>query len=123
MPNKMQMVDLRGQYEKIKSEVNTSIQKVIDDTAFINGPQVKEFSSNLAKYLNVKYVITCANGTDALQIALMTLGLKPGDEVIVPAFTYVATAEVIGLLGLIPVMVDVNYDTFNVELHNIEKSF
>lgn len=116
------MVDLRGQYEKIKSEVNTSIQKVIDDTAFINGPQVKKFSENIAKYLNVKYVITCANGTDALQIALMALGLKPGDEVIVPAFTYVATAEVIGLLGLTPVMVDVNYDTFNVELKNIEKA-
>jgi len=122
MSNKMQIVDLRGQYEKIKSEVNTSIQKVIDDTAFINGPQVKEFSSNLAKYLNVKHVITCANGTDALQIALMALGLKHGDEVIVPAFTYVATAEVIGLLGLTPVMVDVNYDTFNVELKNIEKA-
>ena len=116
------MVDLRGQFEKIKSEVNTSIQKVIDDTAFINGPQVKEFSENLAKYLNVKHVITCANGTDALQIALMALGLKHGDEVIVPAFTYVATAEVIGLLGLTPVMVDVNYDTFNVELKNIEKA-
>lgn len=116
------MVDLRGQYEKIKSEVNASIQKVIDDAAFINGPQVKEFSENLAKYLNVKHVITCANGTDALQIALMALGLKPGDEVIVPAFTYVATAEVIGLLGLTPVMVDVNYDTFNVELKNIEKA-
>lgn len=118
----MQMVDLRGQYEKIKSEVNTSVQKVIDNAAFINGPQVKEFSENLAKYLNVKHVITCANGTDALQIALMALGLKPGDEVIVPAFTYVATAEVIGLLGLTPVMVDVNYDTFNVELKNIEKA-
>lgn len=116
------MVDLHGQYEKIKDEVNAGIQNVIDNTAFINGPQVKEFAANLAEYLHMGHVIPCANGTDALQIALMALGLKPGDEVIVPAFTYVATAEVIGLLGLTPVMVDVNYDTFNVELKNIEKA-
>ena len=122
MDMKLQMVDLHGQYLKIKKEVDTGIRQVIETSAFINGPQVKEFASNLATYSGCKHVITCGNGTDALQIALMSLGLKPGDEVIVPAFTYVASAEVIGLLGLIPVMVDVDYATFNVTAANLEKA-
>lgn len=118
---KIQMVDLKGQYMKIKPEVDAAIQNVIDNTAFINGPVVKEFAQNLSDYMGGCHVITCANGTDALQIALMALDLKPGDEVIVPAFTYVASAEVIGLLGLTPVMVDVDYETFNVTVDNIKK--
>lgn len=119
---KLQMVDLHGQYLKIKNEVDAGISQVIESSAFINGPQVKEFAGKLANYVHCKHVITCGNGTDALQIALMALDLKPGDEVIVPAFTYVASAEVIGLLGLTPVMVDVDYNTFNVTLKNIEKA-
>lgn len=115
------MVDLKGQYEKIKPEVDAAIQNVIDNTAFINGPIVKEFAQNLSDYMGGCHVITCGNGTDALQIALMALNLKPGDEVIVPAFTYVASAEVIGLLGLTPVMVDVDPATFNVTVDNIKK--
>jgi len=110
----LQMVDVRSQYLKIKEEVDTEIQKVIDSCAFINGPAVKSFTSDLQSYLDVEAVISCANGTDALQIALMALDLKPGDEVIVPAFTYVATAEVIALLGLKPVMVDVDPHSFNI---------
>lgn len=116
------MVDLKGQYLKIKDEVDAGIQDVIDNTAFINGPIVKEFAAHLSEYMGGCHVITCANGTDALQIALMALGLKPGDEVIVPAFTYVASAEVIGLLGLTPVMVDVDYDTFNLTVENVKKA-
>lgn len=116
------MVDLKGQYLKIKDEVDAGIQNVIDNTAFINGPIVKEFAQHLSEYMGGCYVTTCANGTDALQIALMALELKPGDEVIVPSFTYVASAEVIGLLGLTPVMVDVDYDTFNVTVDNIKKA-
>ncbi len=119
---KLQMVDLKGQYLKIKDEVDAGIQNVIDNTAFINGPIVKEFAQHLSEYMGGCHVTTCANGTDALQIALMALELKPGDEVIVPAFTYVASAEVIGLLGLTPVMVDVDYDTFNVTVDNIKKA-
>ena len=122
MANKIQMVDLKGQYLKIKDEVDAGIQNVIDNTAFINGPIVKEFAQHLSDYMGGCYVTTCANGTDALQIALMALELKPGDEVIVPAFTYVASAEVIGLLGLTPVMVDVDYETFNVTVENIKKA-
>lgn len=116
------MVDLKNQYLKIKSEVDAAIQDVIDSTAFINGPAVKTFQKNLEEYLNVKHVIPCANGTDALQIAMMALGLKPGDEVITADFTYVATAEVIGLLGLTPVLVDVNPDTFDINVEAIEKN-
>ncbi|MBL7896094.1 MAG: DegT/DnrJ/EryC1/StrS family aminotransferase [Bacteroidia bacterium] len=116
------MVDLKGQYQKIKSEVDKAIQEVIDNTAFINGPAVKEFQSDLEKYLGVKHVIPCANGTDALQIAMMALDLKPGDEVITANFTYVATAEVIGLLGLKPVLVDVYPDTFDINIEAIEKN-
>ncbi len=122
MANMIQMVDLKGQYLKIKDEVDAGIQNVIDNTAFINGPIVKEFAQHLSDYMGGCYVTTCANGTDALQIALMALELKPGDEVIVPAFTYVASAEVIGLLGLTPVMVDVDYETFNVTVDNIKKA-
>ena len=118
----MQMVDLHGQYLKIKNEIDAGINQVIENSSFINGAQVKEFASELAQYIGCKHVITCGNGTDALQIALMALDLKPGDEVIVPAFTYVASAEVIGLLGLTPVMVDVDYSTFNVTVKNIEKA-
>lgn len=106
------MVDLLGQYEKIKSQVDKAILDVISSTAFINGPEVKSFQSELEKYLGVKHVIPCANGTDALQVAFMALGLKPGDEVITANFTYVATAEVIALLQLKPVLVDVEPDTF-----------
>lgn len=116
------MVDLKGQYEKIKAEVDAGIQDVINNTAFINGPAVKEFQADLEKYLNVKHVIPCANGTDALQIAMMALDLKPGDEVITASFTYVATAEVIGLLGLTPVLVDVYPDTFDINVEAIEKA-
>ncbi len=119
---KIQMVDLKGQYLKIKDEVDAGIQNVIDNTAFINGPIVKEFAEHLSQYMGGCFVTPCANGTDALQIALMALELKPGDEVIVPAFTYVASAEVIGLLGLTPVMVDVDYESFNVTVENIKKA-
>lgn len=118
---KIQMVDLKGQYLKIKEDVDAGIQECIDNTAFINGPAVKEFQQDFEKYLDVKHVILCANGTDALQIAMMALDLQPGDEIICPAFTYVATAEVIGLLGLKPVMVDVNEDTFDIELEDLQK--
>lgn len=111
---KIQMVDLKSQYIKIKDQIDTAVIQTIESTGFINGPVVKEFSDSLAEYLDVKHVIPCANGTDALQIALMALSLKPGDEVICPSFTYVATAEVISLLGLTPVMTDVDPDTFNI---------
>jgi len=122
MDNQIQMVDLRGQYEKIKLEIDQAIQHCINTTAFINGPQVSEFKANLSKYLKVKHVIPCANGTDALQLALMALDLAPGDEVIVPSFTYVATTEVIALLGLVPVMVDVDPETFNITADIIESA-
>lgn len=122
MSKKIQMVDLKGQYEKIKTEVDSGIQEVINTTAFINGPAVKEFQADLENYLKVKHVIPCANGTDALQIAMMALDLKPGDEVITASFTYVATAEVIGLLGLTPVLVDVEPDTFDIDVKAIEKA-
>ena len=110
------MVDLKGQYDAIKQEVDNGIQEVINNAQFINGPQVKKFKESLEKYLGVKHVIPCANGTDALQLALMALDLKPGDEVIAPSFTFVATAEVIALLGLTPILVDVDPDTFCIDL-------
>lgn len=116
----IQMVDLKGQYRKIQDQVDQAVLEVIRSAAFINGPAVRQFQASLEEYLQVKRVIPCANGTDALQIALMALDLKPGDEVIVPSFTYVASAEVIGLLGLTPVMVDVDRDTFNVTADIIE---
>lgn len=118
----IQMVDLKGQYFKIKPEIDAAIQNVIDNTAFINGPEVKKFAEELANYLYVKHVIPCANGTDALQIAMMALDLKPGDEVITASFTYVATAEVIALLGLTPVLVDVYDNTFDINIEAIEKA-
>lgn len=116
------MVDLKGQYEKIKSEIDYAILQSIASTAFINGPEVSKFQKDLETYLNVAYVIPCANGTDALQIALMALNLEEGDEVIVPSFTYVATTEVIALLKLKPVMVEVDAATFNVTAEIIEKA-
>ncbi|HRD82628.1 MAG TPA: DegT/DnrJ/EryC1/StrS family aminotransferase [Saprospiraceae bacterium] len=116
----IQMVDLKGQYQKIKEDVDAGIREVMDNTAFIGGPAVTRFQQNLETYLGARHVITCANGTDALQIALMALNLEPGDEVIVPAFTYVATAEVIALLRLRPVMVDVDPHTFNVTAEIVE---
>ncbi len=119
---KIQMVDLKGQYNSIKDVVNPSIQEVIENTSFINGPKVHEFQKNLEQYLGVKHVIPCANGTDALQIAMMGLGLKPGDEVITADFTFAATVEVIALLQLTPVLVDVNEDDFNINIEAIKKA-
>lgn len=116
------MVDLQSQYKKIKTEIDAAIIDVIEQANFINGPQVGEFRSDLEKYLHVKHVIPCANGTDALQIALMALGLQPGDEVITPSFTYIATTEVIALLHLVPVFVDVLPDTFCIDPSKIEEA-
>jgi len=110
----IQMVDLVSQYQNLKVEIDKAVIDVMNSARFIKGPSVHSFEKNLEKYLGVKHVIACANGTDALQIALMALNLRSGDEIIVPSFTYVATAEVIGLLGLKPIMVDVNPDTFNI---------
>lgn len=120
--NKLQMVDLVGQYQKIKTEVDSAVLDVISQATFIGGERVKQFKNNLEQYLHVKHVIPCANGTDALQIAFMALDLKPGDEVIVPAFTYVATAEVIALLHLKPVLVDVNLEDFNINIAQIREA-
>ena len=114
------MVDLKGQYEGIKEEVNASVLEVMESSAFINGPKVHQFQKELEDYLGVKHVIPCANGTDALQIAMMGLGLKPGDEVITADFTFAATVEVIALLGLTPVLVDVEPDTFNIDIDAVE---
>ncbi len=119
---KIQMVDLKGQYSRIKETLDPAIQEIIENTAFINGPKVHEFQKNLEQYLGVKHVIPCANGTDALQIAMMGLGLKPGDEVITADFTFAATVEVIALLQLTPVLVDVNQDDFNINIEAIEKA-
>ena len=119
---KIHMVDLKGQYNKIKPQIDQAIQTVIDNTAFINGPEVKAFAAELEQHLGIPYVIPCANGTDALQIAMMALNLKPGDEVITANFTYVATAEVIALLGLKPVLVECNPDTFCIDPAAIEKA-
>jgi dTDP-4-amino-4,6-dideoxygalactose transaminase len=118
---KINMVDLRGQYEKIKHEIDSSIQEVIDSTAFIKGFAVGQFQESLEKYLDVRHVIPCANGTDALQVSMMALGLKPGDEVITASFTFIATAEVIALLGLTPVFADVDPGTFNIVPEDIER--
>lgn len=117
---KIQMVDLVSQYEKIKPAIDTAIMDVIQNAQFINGPEVIAFQNELSSYLDVKHVIPCANGTDALQIAMMALDLKPGDEVITPSFTYIATTEVIALLGLKPVFVEVNKETFCIEAEAIE---
>ena len=119
---KIQMVDLKSQYDNIKEEVNAGIQEVIDSTAFIKGGKVNDFQLNIEHYLGVKHVIPVGNGTDALQISLMALGLKRGDEVITPTFTFIATAEVVALLGLTPVVVDVDPDTFCMSVDRVEKA-
>jgi len=119
---KIQMVDLKGQYEGIKNQVNASFQEVIENAAFINGPEVQQFQKDLEEYLQVKHVIPCANGTDALQIAMMGLELKPGDEVITADFTFAATVEVIALLQLTPALVDVEPDSFNIDPEAIKKA-
>lgn len=119
---KIQMVDLKGQYQQIKETINDSINQVIESTAFINGPVVHKFQKELEEYLKVKHVIPCANGTDALQITMMGLGLKPGDEVITADFTFAATVEVIALLQLTPVLVDVDPVTFNIDVEAIKKA-
>lgn len=119
---KIQMVDLFSQYQKIKNEVDAGIQEVLNTTTFIKGGKVNEFQANLEKYLGVKHVIPVGNGTDALQIALMALDLKPGDEVITPTFTFIATAEVVALLGLTPVVVDVDFDTFNIDIEAVKRA-
>ena len=116
------MVDLQSQYDRIKDEINKSVIGVMQDATFINGPTVKSFQKNLEAYLNVKHVIPCANGTDALQIAMMALDLKPGDEVITTNFTFAATVEVIALLNLKPVLVDVDLNTFNIDADKLEKA-
>lgn len=118
----IRMVDLVSQYEKIQAEVDSKILEVVRSSAYINGPEVKSFEKELAEYLNVGFVKGCANGTDALQVAMMALGLQPGDEVITANFTYVATAEAIAVLGLTPVLVDAYPDTFNINIEEIEKA-
>jgi dTDP-4-amino-4,6-dideoxygalactose transaminase len=118
----IRMVDLKNQYQKIKKEIDNAIQEVINTTAFIKGPDVRLFEDEMSEYLKVKHVITCANGTDALQVAMMALGLKPGDEVITTGFTFIATVEVVALLGLKIVLVDVDPDSFNIIPEEIEKA-
>ena len=119
---RIQMVDLQGQYAPLKAQIQQFFNEVLDTAAFINGPQVHAFQKELENYLQVKHVIPCANGTDALQIAMMGLGLKRGDEVITADFTFAATVEVIALLGLTPVLVDVDKDTFNINVEAIKKA-
>ena len=119
---KIQMVDTKTQYLAIKDQVDAAIQEVLDSASYINGKSVKDFTQHLANYLKVDYVIPCANGTDALQIAMMALGLKPGDEVITPSFTYIATTEVVGLLGLTPVFVDVDPVTYCMDVESLKKA-
>ena len=119
---KIQMVDLNGQYQRLKTDIDSAIEQVIASSAFINGPQVKQLKTELASYLDSKHVVTCANGTDALQIALMAIKAKPGDEIILPDFTFIATAEVVALLGLKPVFVDVDPDTFLMDLDELKKN-
>jgi len=119
---KIQMVDLQSQYQKIKPEIDQAIRRIIDSTSFVKGPEIKDFERELAQFLGGGHVISCANGTDALQVALMALNLKPGDEVITPDFTFIATVEVIALLGLKPVIVDVNPGDFNICLESVKRS-
>ena len=116
------MVDLQSQYEKIKQDIDAGIQEVIDSAAFIKGQKVADFQAHLEQYTGAKHVINVGNGTDALQIALMGLGLKPGDEVITPTFTFIATAEVVALLGLTPVVVDVNWETMNMDIEAVRRA-
>ena len=118
----LQMVDLKRQYHKIKPEIDTAILNVVESAAFINGPDVNHFATELAEYLGVKHVIPCANGTDALQISLMALGLQPGDEVITASYTYIATVEVVALLRLTPVFADVDADTFTMNIDSVRKA-
>ena len=118
----IKMVDLNGQYQAIKSELDIAIYSVINTTSFINGPAVKEFQNNLQNYLNVKHVIPCANGTDALQLALMSLNLSPGDEIITSDFTFASTAEVVLLMGLKLKLVDINEETFNIDPLSVERA-
>lgn len=118
----IQMVDLKTEYQRLKNEIDTAVIDVIESAAFINGKPVQEFSAALAKYLDVKHVIPCANGTDALQIAMMALNLQPGDEVITPSFTYIATTEVVALLRLKPVFVEVDKQTFNIDIESLRKA-
>jgi UDP-2-acetamido-2-deoxy-ribo-hexuluronate aminotransferase len=118
--DKIKMVDLHSQYLRIKTEIDEAIDQVLDSTAFIQGPQVSAFAKALGEYVGAQFVIPCANGTDALQIAMMAVGLKPGDEVILPVHTYVATAEVIALLGLTPVFIDVDERNFNIDVNQLE---
>ncbi|MBR5958889.1 MAG: DegT/DnrJ/EryC1/StrS family aminotransferase [Salinivirgaceae bacterium] len=118
----LQMVDLKSQYQRIKPEIDAAIQGVIDSCQFVKGGEVKTFEAELAQYLGVKHVIGCGNGTDALQVALMALGLKPGDEVITTNFTFIATVEVIALLGLTPVLVDVDEQTFNIDIEAVKQA-
>jgi dTDP-4-amino-4,6-dideoxygalactose transaminase len=122
MSTNIQMVDLKKQYLKIKEEIDTAVVNVMTNANFINGAEVKSFQNNLESYLNVKHVIPCANGTDALQIAMMGLGLQPGDEVITASFTYVATAEVMALLGLVPILVEAKEFDFTIDPAEIEKA-
>jgi dTDP-4-amino-4,6-dideoxygalactose transaminase len=119
---KIQMVDTKTQYLAIKDEVDAAIHEVLDSAAYINGKAVKDFSQHLASYLDVQHVIPCANGTDALQIAMMALGLQPGDEVITPSFTYIATTEVVALLNLKPVFVDVDPVTYCMDIESLKKA-
>lgn len=118
----IRMVDLKSQYDKIKTGIDAAIEDVISSTAFIKGPQIREFEDELKRYLGVNHVIACGNGTDALQISLMALGLEPGDEVITPDFTFISTVEVVALLGLKPVLTDVDHDTFNIRPESVEKA-
>lgn len=119
---KIQMVDLQSQYMRIKQEIDAGIEEVISSAAFVKGPKVTDFQHHLEAYTGAKHVITVGNGTDALQIALMALGLKPGDEVITPTFTFIATAEVVALLGLTPVVVDVDWETMNMDLDSVRRA-
>ena len=120
MEDAIQMVDLKSQYLKIKSEIDNALLGAVEGVAYINGPQVKQFTNSLKEFNKVNAAVTCANGTDALQIAMMGLNFKPGDEVIVPAFTYIATVEVIALLGLVPKFIDVKEDTFELDHTKLE---
>lgn len=120
--NPLQMVDLKSQYQRIRPQIDNAIQGVIDSCQFVKGTEVKTFEQELAQYLGVRHAIACGNGTDALQVALMALGLKPGDEVITTDFTFIATVEVIALLGLKPVLVDVDRATFNIDVEKVEKA-
>ena len=119
---KIHMVDLKGQYQHIKTQIDQSITEVVESGAFINGPEVHAFQKDLEDYLDVKHVIPCANGTDALQISMMALGLQPGDEVITVDFTFAATVEVIALLQLKPILIDVDIDTFNMNIEALKKA-